>query len=236
MVDQRRGGIDTERGIMRLGGGAAVVGGLLALVVNLFHPRADEFTAAAEIEMVAGSDAWLLIHLLAAWALAFVFVGLVTLGSYIGRAGVTWGRITRASATGGTAVAFLAVTVDGMAMKAVADAGSGAPAEAVGEVGLALFTGLIGSMFGLTPLLFGLAMLATRTFDRWLGLLAVAGGALGLLTGSIQYLAGPSAFVTNVMFTITALVVTVWVIVSGWRLWNAADMAPDPAAAQPVAA
>lgn len=236
MLDQGSGGIGAERGILRLGGGAAVIGGLLALVVNIFHPRADEFTARAEIAMVADSDAWRLVHLIGAWALAFLFVGLVSLGSYIGRSGVTWGRIARASAVGGVTIAFVGITVDGMAMKAVADAGGGAGAEAVAEVGLALFTGLIGSAFGLTPLLFGLAMLATATFDRWLGWLAVVGGALGLVTASIQYMSGPSAFVTNVLFTIVALLVTVWVVVAGWRLWNAAEAVPDPAVASRAAA
>ncbi len=228
MVDEGPGGMRSERTILRLGGGAAVVAGVLALVVNLFHPRPDDFSARAELEMVADSGAWLLIHFLAAWSLAFLFVGLVTLGSYIGRRGMTWGHITRAGAVGGTVIAFLAVTIDGMAMKSVADAG-GAGAEAVAEVGLAFFTALIGATFGLTPLLFGLAMLATATFDRWLAWLAVVGGALGLVTSSIQYLAGPSAFVTNVMFSITALLVTVWVIVAGWRLWNGAEVVPDVA-------
>lgn len=236
MLDQGSGGIGAERGILRLGGGAAMVGGVLGLVVNIFHPRPDEFTARAEIALVADSDSWLLVHLIGAWAFAFLFVGLVSLGSYIGRGGVTWGRIARASAVGGSTVAFVAITVDGMALKGVADAGGGAGAEAVAEVGLALFTALIGSAFGLTPLLFGLAMLATGTFDRWLGWLAAAGGALGLITASIQYLSGPSAFVTNVLFTITALIVTAWVIAAGWRLWNAADAVPDPAVAARAAA
>lgn len=235
MVDQGPGGMGSERTVLRLGGGAAVVGGVLAFVVNLLHPRPDDFSARAELEMVADSDGWLLIHLLAAWSLAFVFVGLVALGSYIGRRGITWGRITRASAVGGTAIAFLAVTVDGMAMKSVADAG-GAGAEAVAEVGLALFTALIGATFGLTPLLFGLAMLATATFERWLAWLAVVGGALGLVTSSIQYLAGPSAFVTNVMFSITALLVTVWVVIAGWRLWNGAELVTEPAESSRVVA
>ena len=235
-MDASTGPVRAEQGILKWGGAAAMIGGVLALVVNILHPRPDEFTAQAELDLVAGSDSWLLIHLAAAWATAFVFVGLVAAGSYIERAGSpTWARLARASAIGGSVVAFLGLAVDGMALKEVADTG-GPGATFVAEIGLAFFTALIGATFGLTPLVFGMAQLATGTFPRWIGMLAVAGGALGLLTASIQYLSGPSTFVTGVMFTIGALIVTVWIVAVGWSLWKAADAgASEPATAGRVA-
>lgn len=235
-MDTGTGSVAAERGVLRLGGGAAMLGGVLGLVVNIFHPRVDEYTAAAEVEMVAASGSWLLIHWLAAWTVMLLFVGLVVAGSYIERAGSpTWGRLARASAVAGGVVGFIAVAIDGMANKAVAAVG-GAGAEAVAELSFAMFTALIGTSFGLTPVLFGLAQLATRTFDRWLGLLAVGSGAVGLVVASIHYLAGPSTFVTNILFTIAAMATTIWTITVGWRLWNAADApATEPTPATVIA-
>lgn len=236
-MNARMDHVRSERGLFRLGGGALLLGGLLAVLVNFLHPRVEEFTAAAEVQMIADSSNWLFVHYLAAWATAFIFVGFLSLGSYIARGGAqTWGRIVRGAAVGAATMSLLTWLVDGMAMKRLVDAG-GPAAEAGAEISLALFTGTIGTTFGLAPLLFGLAMLATDTFDRWLGWLAVAGGAAGLLISSIHFLDGPSPGVTNAFFTIVAGLLTVWILAIGWRLWNVAGAsATEPVAAERVAA
>ncbi len=219
---------------MRWGGAAAMIGAVLSLIGNLLHPRADHATGVrGELRLVADSDIWLVDHLILAFSLAFLFVGLLSVASYLDAgASSTWGRIARGAVVSGITIAYLTVAVDGMAMKTVADdwaaagGGPGGGAEAVTQVSLALFTALIGSFTGVTPLLVGLAQLWSRRFPSWLPYLAIAGGALGILVGTVQFLNGPSNFVTNILFTIGAIVVTAWTFLSGLQLWKGAP-GPD---------
>lgn len=224
----------TDRMVLRYGGAAAMIGAVVGLVFNLLHPRPEEASVAGEIEMIAGSDIWLFDHYMLAWSLAFTLVGLLAIGwSFPIGAAATWSRLAAASAIGGIAIGFATVLVDGAAAKEAADnavaggAAAVATAEAVVHVGLALFTGLMGSLFGLTPVLFGLAGLATDAYPKWLAWLALAAGAIGFLSGSIQYLGGISVLTAGVLFPISSLAFTVWGFTMGWQIWKQ-HSAPAP--------
>lgn len=207
-----------------------MVGAALGLVFNLLHPRGDDLSVQGELELVAGSDIWLFDHFMLAWSLAFALVGLVAIGwSFAEDAAQSWGRVATASAIGGVTVGFITLGVDGMALKAVADAG-GPAGVAVAEISFALFTGTIGSLFGLTPVLFGIACLSSNTYPRGLGYLALVGGLLGLLTASLQFLSGPSGL-TIMIFLVASLAYTVWLFLMGWRLWGASGAVTAPAGA-----
>lgn len=231
-----------DRNVLRAGAGAAMIGAVLGLVFNALHPRTGDIASAeAELELVSDSGIWLFDHYMLAWAIAFGFIGLVAIGrSFAGEepAG-SWGRIAVASAVAGSAIAFLTIVVDGMAMHEVAEDWAAAPnspqalatGEAVAAVGLALFTALQASLFGVTPVLYGVAGVTSNAYPRWLGYLAIGAGVLGLLTASIQFLAGISELTANVMFTIASLAFTVWLFVMGWNLWSRAQ-GPAPAQQQ----
>lgn len=210
-----------------------MVGAVLGIIGNLLHPRGSDFTAQGEIALVNDSGIWLFDHFLIAWSFAFALIGLVAIGwSFTDEIGRSWGRIATASAIGSVTVAYVTIAVDGMAMEAAAAAG-GAVGEAVAHVGLALFTATIGSLFGLTPTLFGIALLASDTYPKGLGWLALVGGLIGLLVASVQYLSGPSTLMTNVLFVVSSLAFTVWAFLMGWRLWSGATA---PAGAPATAA
>jgi hypothetical protein len=228
--DVAAAGTTDESRVARLGGAAAMAGAAVILVGNLLHPRTTDFDGVeAELKLASDSGIWLFDHFLIAWGVALAFVGLMAITSYLDRgAGSTAARIARASAVGGVIVAYIAVSVDGMALKEVADnwAAAGgsestlAAGDAVANVSLALFTALIGSLTGLTPLLVGTAQLWSKRFDAWVCYLGIAGGAVCLLVASIQFLAGPSNLVTNLLFSIGSLLVTVWLFMSGRHLWK----------------
>ena len=219
-----------ENQALRWGGAAAMVGAGLILVGNLLHPRTSEpDSVTAELELAADSSIWLLDHFILGWALAFLFVGLIAITSYLdGGAGATMARTARAAGVAGVVIAFLAVSVDGMALKEVADdwsASGGSEATlatgtAVVQVSFALFTALIASFAGLTPVLVSLAQLWSKRFTPWVCYVGLAGGLVCLLVASISFLAGPSAFVTNILFTAGSLAVTVWAFMSGLQLWQ----------------
>jgi hypothetical protein len=129
--------------------------------------------------------------------------------------------------------------VDGMAVKAAADAWAANPddpaiygrALAVIDMQRILFTGIQGSIFGLTPLLFGVAGLMTDEHPKWLAWLVVGAGLAGLLSGSIQFLSGVSTLTADVLFPIASIAFTVWAFFMGLRLWKgsaATAAAPAP--------
>jgi hypothetical protein len=223
-----------QRTLFRVGAISAMVGAVLGLVFNLLHPRGGGIdTSQEELDLVADSGIWLFDHFMIAWALAFSFLGLVAIArSFTGEAGESWGRFALAAAIGSIAIALVGVTVDGMAMKEVADnwaeAGRGtgssafAAGDAVANVSLALFTAVIGSLFGFTALLFGIAGLVSTNYPRWLGYVAVVAGVAGLVTASITFLTGPSDVTFNVLFAGSSILFTIWLFVGGWYLWQRA--------------
>jgi hypothetical protein len=224
-----------HRTLFKVGAIGAMVGAVLGLVANLLHPRGSGIdTSREELELVADSSLWLFDHYLIAWALAFSFIGLIAIGhSFAGEAGESWGRFARASAIGSIAIAVVAITIDGMALKEVADnwseAGRGtdssafAAADAVANVSLALFTTVIASLFGATATFFGIAGLVSTNYPKWLGYAALVAGLLGLLTASITFLSGPSDVAFNILFAISSFLYTVWLFASGWSLWQRSD-------------
>lgn len=236
----------TQRTLFRVGAVGAMVGAVLGVIFNLLHPRGSGIdTAQEELELVAESGIWIFDHFMIEWSLVFGLFGLIAIASsFTGESGAAWGRFAFAAAIGSGAIAFVTVAVDGMAMKEVADnwaeAGRGtesaafATGEAVAQMSLALFTVLIGTLFGLTPMLYGVASLVSREYPRWLGYVALVAGAVGILTASIQFLAGPSDAVTY-LFTASSLMFTVWLFIAGWHLWRRADVRTEAAPRAAVA-
>ena len=226
-----------QRTLFRIGAIGAMVGAVLGLVFNLLHPRGSGIdTSQEELDLVADSGIWLFDHFMIAWALAFGFLGLIAIArSFTGEAGESWGRFALASAVASIAIGWLAVTVDGVAMKEVADnwaeAGRGtesaafATGDAVANISLALFTALIGSLFGVTATLYGIASLVSTNYPKWLGYVAIVAGIAGLVTASITFLTGPSDVTLNILFVASSGLYTLWLFASGWHLWQTADRA-----------
>jgi hypothetical protein len=223
----------SERTLLRTGAGALVIGGVLGFVFNLLHPRSTAAleSVKGELRLAADSSAWVFIHYMLEWAIVFGFVGLVIIaGTLATDAGMNWARLARAAVIAATGVLVVAVAVDGMATKEVADSWAGgggaasfATAKAVSEISLALFTAGIGAFFGIVPVLFGLAGLVSAAYPRWLAYVALAAGVLGFVSASVQFLAGATVFGTLVLFTIGSLLFTVWTIAMGWYAWRMSE-------------
>lgn len=216
-----------DRRVLRMGAGSLMFGTVLAFVFNLLHPRGDDFSAGAHLQEVADSGIWLLDHFMLAWSLAFILVGLLVVSrSYPDEPAASWGRIASYAGVGGIIVGFVLIVIDGSAVKLIADdvAAGEAPAaagEAVVHISSALFTGMQGSLFGLTPVLFGIAGLTSAAYPRWLAYLALAAGIVGFVSASIQYFTGLSTLTAVILFPIASLAFTVWGFIMGWNLWRA---------------
>lgn len=211
-----------DRSVARLGAGAAMAGAVLAIVFNLLYPRAEDPGSAAEIVSLSQSEGmWAFTHYALAWAVGLTFIGIIVISrSFIGEPSTSWGRLGLIHAIGGALSLFLALVILGFGVPEAAEAGNGGTAEGASYVAGSLFLGAIGLFFGFTPLLLGAAVLSGNEYPGWLGWLAVAAGALGVLTGTIIYFGGFSDTTDKLLFPITSLAFTVWVGVMGYNLWQ----------------
>jgi len=232
-----------DRSVRRAGAGAAMLGAVLGIAFNVLHPRGSGVTVADELNLVSGSPIWLFDHFMLVWALLISLVGLIVIGLCFNQEPArSWGRVAAASAVASGAIALTTIFMDGMANNAAAAewAASGSSAAlasgaAVVAVTIAMFTGLMFTFFGLTPVLFGAAVLNSNEYPRWLGYLAMGAGLLGLVTGSIQFMNGISALTANILFPISSLAFTIWALVMGWTLWKRSEEVVAPTATEAVA-
>ena len=220
-----------DRSVLRWGGLAGMVGALVGAIANLMHPRSDDLgEPQGLVDLAADSGIWVFDHYLIAWAVALSAFGLIALGrSLVQEPARSWGWIAIAFLIGSTVVVYLLAAVDGVAMKNAADEG-GPAAIAMAHVSGAMFTAMMGSAFGIVPILFGIALLSTTQYPRWLGLLALVSGAVGLLCSSYQYLVGYEPLVSNYLFTLGSLGTTIVLFAAGWFLWKGeyAGVANEP--------
>jgi hypothetical protein len=229
-----------ERSTLRLAGGLLVGGFLLNLVVTLFHPSGDEDNHRVIFAKYADSDAWVAIHLGQFIAVFIALAGFVVLYRFL-TLGVEGSLLSRFAigATIATAAAFAILQgMDGVALKQAVDAwtdASGAQrairfndAETLRWLEWG-FQSYFRVLLGMSFVLFGAAILATRRTAAWLGWVAVVAGAVSVAIGiDVSYSGLESGFqdAAAIVFVVAAAVFAVGLIVSGARR-------PDRLAARP---
>jgi hypothetical protein len=124
------------------------------------------------------------------------------------------------------------MATDGITVKVLADAWAKAPAtekaaafsvaHALAQINVAVFSVWVIEFFGVTIILYGLAVLTSSVYPKWLGWVAVLAGIGSALIGLNQAYKGPSTLVTNVLFPIFSIIITIWVLVMGILLWRKA--------------
>jgi hypothetical protein len=227
LATSTRTSVHDDRSVLRLGGLCAVAGGVLGVVLNLLHPRTSEIGAVeAELRLIRDNGQWLAVHVGILATLVIAFLGLVAIAySMYGERGL-WARTALYAAVAAAPVALVSVALDGIAMKAVADAWATAPeqwlpaADAVGQVNIAAFDGLIIGLFGLMPIFLGISLAGSSLYPHWTGIVSVAGGALGLIAGFTQAFNGLEPLTTNIVFPLASLAFTIVLIVTGATLWQ----------------
>jgi hypothetical protein len=205
-----------------------MVGAALAMVVNPLHGDLPDNPEAA-LARVAATDSWGLLHLGIMASVVFILGGLPGLSRVAeGPLARALARLGVAVALPGAAVMLVGLAVDGFASKALADAWANAvgadkaaafrTAQAVEAVQTALFHTWAALFIGLPFLLMGLSGLAAGGgFPRWLGAIAVIGGAGALLMGVAGFLHVP---LPGLLFNLFAAIVTLWVLVAGVLVWR----------------
>lgn len=244
----RTGAALPELDLYRIGGIAGIAAGVLAIVANALHPRpapSDLGDTEELLDMVAGYSLWRLDHLAIIVTLALAIVAFVGVSrSITDLPAAAWARVALASALVMGAVGAVSFAIDGFVLAGVADdwasaSGSGQAlslerAETLGYVDTALFSVTIVGLFGVTQLLYGIAVWQSSAYPRWIGATAVAGGVAGLIAGVWMWLSGDVG-VGNffVFFTITSVLLAVALLAASVYLLRKSRGAPDLATLQP---
>lgn len=233
---------DERRALLRTGAVCGVLGGPGFFVLGFTH---GDLPAGAEdaLRYVAERPDWQAVHLGAVicallWVAAFV--ALAASVSH-GAAGAL-GRLAVASIAVGAAVAVVDFSVDGYALRALAEAWASAPAAQKGELvgsGETLLLILSGTfcmyvsfLFGLPFLLGGLAVAFSRTYPAWLGWAGAVAGTGSLVSGMAFFL--DAGIVPDVLvFALFLPVVNLWLAVMGVLMWRRASVEATDAAEVP---
>lgn len=222
-----------ERGhLARIGAVAAAIGAPILFVATLLHPMsADPNDAAAAFGEYAADPHWVASHLGQFAGIAILGVALVALASTleVGRPSA-WGRIGAFGAAASVAAAAALQAVDGVALKVMVDRWALATGEArlrAFEGALAVrqieigFASLLSVLLGLTVVVFGAAMVASRRFPAWLGGLGALGGCGTSAAGVIQAYTGFSPVAMAVGMPANIIVV-LWALAASTCLWRLA--------------
>ncbi len=219
--------------ILRLGGGAGVVGSLLAMVGNLLHPATPTENAQGVARTIADSGEWVAVHLVIVVGLVLMLGGLGAISLSIdGGLPGALARMALVSAIAGVTVGLVLVIVDGVAAKHLADSWAAAPPNekaaalrvVVGEetINFALAS-LFNIVFaGVTFMLYGAAVVLSGAHARWAGWIVALAGAWSVPVGVVQAYVGESTTFTRVATIISPTIITLWVAWVSWSIWRKA--------------
>ena len=215
----------SDEHLSRVGGIAAILGVIVLVMATMLHPlSAHPGDAPAAFAEYALDRYWVATHLGQLLGVVFVAAGCVALSWKLraGRAGA-WALLAGLAAVASMSLAAALQAVDGIALKFMVDRWSSASAEARAMVFEAAFgvrqieigfASLMGALFGLTVLLYGVAILLSSVASAWLGVFGVLAGAATLASSIVQAHAGFSDIAMTTSMPSTLLVL-LWSVCIG---------------------
>jgi hypothetical protein len=93
-------------------------------------------------------------------------------------------------------------------------------ADALVQIQWALSSVWILIFFGVTFILYGVAVVLSDVYPKWLGWVAVGGGLGSSLLGLHIGYHGASSLVFNILFPIFSILLTAWIFMMGVLLWR----------------
>ena len=215
----------------KVGAICAMVGSSATLIANLFHPKdLIAYDSAAHLETIAADRSWTVDHFVFLVAGALMLWGLLAISDALAQMpGGFLVTLATYSAMIGTGLLAVFFAVDGYGMKAASELWLSAPPS---ETTAALYAALLmsklgiasGSIYffwylGLMPLLYGAAMIQSGVFPRWISIVAILGGVLGVLAGAGFYLFG-YGIVSLFGFIGAQLMISLWILGAGIVLYR----------------
>jgi len=221
-----------SRGATKTGATCAIVGSLALLVGTYLHPMgADPNDAVAAFTEYAADHLWVASHLTQLAGVALMVVALLLLTEELAARGRVWERVAASGAVASLALAAALQAVDGVALKRMVDAWAAAPSEhqraafhaafAVRQIEIG-FASMLCLLLGVTASLYGALLLVDRTYPRWLGGLAIAGGVPTVVAGVVIAYTGFSDLAMTINMP-ASVVLLLWMVVLGRCMWSRAE-------------
>lgn len=214
----------------RIGATCAIAGSVLLFVGTYLHPlEADPNEAAAAFTEYAADHLWIASHLSQLAGVALMVVALLFLAQQLESvSGTCWSRIAAGGAIASLAITTALQAVDGIALKVMVDTWATAPAAqkevafhaafAVRQVEIGLASTL-SLLFGLTVTVYGVALLVDRTYPKWVGGLAIVGGAPTIVAGVVMAYTGFSELAMAINIPASSILL-VWMLTLGVFMWH----------------
>ena len=217
----------------KLGACCAIGGSVLLFTGSFFHPSgANPADPVAAFTEYAANDLWITSHLIQLAGIALIVAALLLLAQRLeqGR-GAAWAHIASGGAIASLAIAAAVQAVDGIALKTMVDNWVSAPAAdkdlafqaafAVRQIEIGLASAL-ALILGVTIVLYGLAMHASRAFSVWIGVIAIIGGAATAGGGLAIAYTGFSSLAMLIGMPAHILML-VWMFTVGVCMWRGLD-------------
>jgi hypothetical protein len=220
----------------RAGAVCAIAGGALLFLGTYIHPQqADPNNALAAFTEYAASQIWVTSHLLQLAGFILIGASLLLLARELEAGGARQAaRLAGGGVVASVALAAALQAVDGIALKNMVDAWSGAPATekrmafyaalAVRQVEVGLAAALC-ILFGATMTIFGAALWRDRA--KWLGVIGGVVGVLMIAAGIAMAHTGFSGLAMAIQMP-ADLILLVWLLLLSAWLWRRGAEQPSP--------
>ena len=224
-----------QKALIRLGGGALIIGSVMLLAGNLLHPRSetgfegvstglDPFARLVTVNL----GAWHIAHLLLVISFPTVLLGFVIASwLFIGRGEQVFSLTAILSGALATVLFVIWLLLDGFLTPFLANSYlTAVPTEHAYKSAIFTFSGLLDQnflamalfLFVLAQALYGLAIVKSRLYSSILGYVGLVLGAFGV-SGYIGGLFGPY-WVFSPLFPWYSLLVTLWYLAFGLFLYR----------------
>jgi hypothetical protein len=226
-----------DSGECKPGAACAIGGGSLLLVGTYLHPVPAEPNDAAQAFAAYAADRfWVASHLLQLIGIVLALAALVILAQQLEtRSTKVWSRLASAGAIASMALAAMLQAVDGIALRAMVQNWATAAATqkdvafqsafAVRQVEIGLAS-VLNLLLGATATLYGVALLDDPTYPKWVGGLAIVGGAPTSLSGVVMAFSGFSELEMAINMP-ASFILVVWVMVLGAFFWGLRRVSRD---------
>lgn len=224
---------------LRFYGGLLMAAALAGAVVNALHP----ITTGSLTDTAAGiaaNDGWILLHVAISLTLLMLAAGLVGIGTVtIGTPGEALARVALLFTAVGVTLALISLAIDGVSLKVLANAWTGAGTAAsqirldafltVKHINNALWSTTVLVFFGLAIVANGFAVQASRRYPGWAAWGALLGGGAAIVAAVIQLPAGGESRLGEMIFTGSAALISLWSLALGLTWWRTAALESEVA-------